>query len=157
MRHVPGASIVSVDPLAVQTAGVSDWKLTGNAEEAVALSVNGVAESRRSARGANVIVCAALAMTIVNGCTASGAVPSDAVIDPVNEPAAVGVPEIAPAEEIERPGGSPVALKTIGAVPLAVATNEYEDPNVPPGGGPLVICGGCGLMLNDPLTVGAAR
>ena len=45
MVQVPAATIVTVLPLTVQTVAVSDEKLTGNPDEAVALSVNGGAST----------------------------------------------------------------------------------------------------------------
>ncbi|HUJ12724.1 MAG TPA: hypothetical protein VL284_02955 [Thermoanaerobaculia bacterium] len=95
-------------PLTVQIVGVVEEKLTASPEVAVPLNGSGVGEIVRSAGGVKEIVCAAFAMTIVNGWTASGAVPFDAVIDPLNEPAAVGVPEMSPAvASIVSPGGRP--------------------------------------------------
>jgi hypothetical protein len=59
-------------------------------------------------------------ITIVNACVASGAVPFEAVIVPLNVPAVVGVPEITPALLIPKPGGRPDAVNVMGAVPVAV-------------------------------------
>ena len=43
MVHVPAATSVTVLPLTVHTAGVSDEKLTGSPDDAIALTVNGAA------------------------------------------------------------------------------------------------------------------
>jgi hypothetical protein len=50
-----------------------------------------------------------------------GVLESVTVIEGVLVPAAVGVPEIAPDELIERPAGSPVADQVYGAVPPVAA------------------------------------
>ena len=59
--QVPAVTNVTVDPLTVQVAVVIEAKLTTKPEDAAALTVNGALPSCLSIRGANVIVCAALA------------------------------------------------------------------------------------------------
>src|SRR5450759_1757311 len=62
-------------------------------------------------------------------------------------PAAVGVPEIAPAADMLRPAGSPLALKVSGAVPHdAAKLAEYAAPTVPLGADAVVIASG-GAMV----------
>src|SRR5450759_2067890 len=63
-------------------------------------------------------------------------------------PAAVGVPEIAPAADMLRPAGSPLALKVSGAVPPdAAKLAEYAVPTVPMGAEAVVIASGAGAMV----------
>ena len=50
---------------------------------------------------------------------AFGRLPLDATISPPKLPSVVGVPEMTPSDEIESPGGNPVAEKVMGAVPTA--------------------------------------
>jgi hypothetical protein len=55
IEQVPVATMVTVVPATVQTAGVVDKKLTGRPELAVAVSVNGVAPKLTAFRLPNVI------------------------------------------------------------------------------------------------------
>ena len=62
-------------------------------------------------------------MVIENACEELGSVPFEAVIVPLNVPAAVGVPEIAPVAlaKASPVGSAPVVtVNVIGAVPVAV-------------------------------------
>ena len=57
--QVPVVTKVTVVPETVHTGGVSDEKLTGNPDDAVALTVNGDADSERSASAAKLIIWSA--------------------------------------------------------------------------------------------------
>jgi hypothetical protein len=82
-------------------------------------------------------------ITIEKTCVASGFTPLDAVIVPLNVPAAVGVPEITPAALIATPVGRPDAVNVGAGVPVAVTVWLYAVSTVPvAGGGPLVMIGG---------------
>src|ERR1035437_5439443 len=62
-------------------------------------------------------------------------------------PGAVGVPEMAPAADMLRPAGSPLALKVSAAVPPdAAKLAEYAVPAVPLGAEAGVIASGAGAM-----------
>src|ERR1035437_818569 len=66
----------------------------------------------------------------------------------VAAPAAVGVPEMAPAADMLRPAGSAVALKVYGAVPPdAMKDAEYAVPAVPLGAEAVVITSAGGTMV----------
>ena len=53
--HVPTDTIVTLNPLTVQTAVVVDVSVTVNDDDALGASVNGVADHGRSAGSAKVI------------------------------------------------------------------------------------------------------
>ena len=59
-------------------------------------------------------------ITMLKVCVAFGSLPLAAVIVPLNVPAVVAVPAIAPPLLIAKPPGNPVAVNAIGAVPVAV-------------------------------------
>ena len=73
--QVPGATNVTVLPETVHTDVVSDEKLTGNPDDAVALTVNGNAASVRSARAPKLIVWSAAVMTCDRGALVDAALP----------------------------------------------------------------------------------
>ena len=54
--HVPTDTIVTLNPLTVQTEVVDEAKVTVNDDDALGASVNGVADHARSVGSANVIV-----------------------------------------------------------------------------------------------------
>ena len=83
-------------PETVHTAGVSDEKVTGNPEKAVALMVNGDAPSERLLKAAKMIDWAARAIAIEKACVAGGSTPLIAVMTPLKFPTALGVPQITP-------------------------------------------------------------
>jgi hypothetical protein len=56
--QVPAATTITVAPLAVQTGVVSDAKLTGRPDVALAETMNGGDPIARLTNGANAIVCA---------------------------------------------------------------------------------------------------
>jgi hypothetical protein len=95
---------------------------------------------------------AVAAITIEKLCVA---VPATfvAVMTPLNVPAALGVPLIAPPLASVRPVGSApeVTLKVGAGEPLAVTVKLYATPNVPPGGVALVKFGEeAGVTLTVP-------
>src|ERR1035437_5485799 len=66
----------------------------------------------------------------------------------VAAPGAVGVPEMAPAADMLRPAGSPLALKVNGGVPPDAAKDaESAVPAVPLGAEAVVITRGAGAMV----------
>ena len=70
-------------------------------------------------------IIAGISVTVIeNSWVESGAVPLLAVIAPLNGPASEGTPETSPAGLISMPVGSPLAVKVMGAVPLAVQVCE---------------------------------
>ena len=83
--HVPTDTIVTLNPLTVQTASVDEVNVTVNSEDALGASVNGVADHARSVGSANVTVWPACDTVI--DCVAAVNEPDEYVI--VNEP---GVP-----------------------------------------------------------------
>ena len=111
--QVLAARSVTVVPVTVHAAGVSDEKVTDNPDEAVALIVNGGVPSVRLLNGANVIDWAAFAIAIAKACVADGSTPLIAVTTPLKFPTALGVPLITP---VLAPSARPV-----GRVPLETA------------------------------------
>ena len=63
--HVPTDTIVTLNPLTVQTASVDEVNVTVNDDDALGASVNAVADHARSAGSANVIVWLACANVTV--------------------------------------------------------------------------------------------
>jgi hypothetical protein len=119
-------------------------KVIGAVPVAVTVKLYAVPTVPVAVGGALVIVGATGAglITMLKPWVALGKVPFAAVIVPLNVPTAVGVPEITPAVLIANPVGRPVAVKVIGAVPVAVQVKLYAVPTVPVAvGGALVIVG----------------
>jgi hypothetical protein len=86
--QVPVATKVTLVPETVHTGVVSEEKLTGNPDDAVALTVNGEAASVRSASAVKLIVCSAGVTTVeVSATSSTKAVKSE----PVPMPARVSV------------------------------------------------------------------
>jgi hypothetical protein len=107
----------------VQTDAVSDAKVTGNPEEAVALIAIGPVPKDRLLSDPNVIACPASAMLMLKACVAAGATPFAAVSVPVNAPAALGVPLMTPvvAFNVSPVGNAPLVTENVGAgAPVAV-------------------------------------
>ena len=73
---MPVVTKVTVVPATVHTAVVSDEKLTGNPDDAVALTVNGDAASVRSASAPKLIVWSATVMTCDSGVLLEAALPA---------------------------------------------------------------------------------
>lgn len=107
----------------MHTGVVSETKLTGKPDEAVAATVMGPLPNGWFANDPKAMVWAERATTMVKPCVASGAILFVAVKEPTNVPAAVGVPSMTPTTLSNvRPGGSaPVATENVGVgVPVAV-------------------------------------
>ena len=124
--QVPTLTIVTVEPLTVQTDGVSDVKLTASPEDAVALSVNGDVPQGLLPSAPKVMVCATPAIEIANVCVALGSTPFAAVNIPAKVPMALGVPLMSPDVPLStKPGGSAfeVTEKVGAGVPFAVSVN----------------------------------
>ena len=64
MVQVPTATSVTVLPLTAHTGAVSDANVTGNPDDAVALTVNGAAPRTRSTKAANTMVCGVSDVTL---------------------------------------------------------------------------------------------
>lgn len=110
-------------PLTVHTGVVSDAKLTGNPDDALALTVNGAAPKTLVLSGGKVMICALPAMVMAKFCVASGAVPLAALNVPANAPTVVGDPLMSPLLALSvRPGGSAAAIteNVGGGIPVAV-------------------------------------
>ena len=144
MVHVPTETRVTVAPLTVHTDAVSDEKLTGKPDDAVALTVNGAAPNVLLLKDAKVMVCPKLAMVMANVCVASGGKPLVAVSMLANVPCAVGVPAMSPLVPFsDRPVGRLLAnAEKVGVgVPLAVTAKLYGTLIMPFGGAALVKSG----------------
>jgi hypothetical protein len=76
-------------------------------------------------------------------------VESVAVTLTVKPPLTVGVPEIIPAELMDRPDGKPVALQLIGVFPPAEATGALYTRLIAPLGKDVVVTDSPGTMVND--------
>ena len=98
--------------------------------------------------GQKISGASAFATATVSAFVASGETPLLALTVKVNEPAAVGVPEIIPVEEfrLKPPGNAPLAmLHVIGASLVASSVLLYASPNLPFGRVVVVIAGGVEL------------
>ena len=80
--QVPGATMVTVFPPVVQTLVVSEAKVTGSPDVAVAESANRATPKVTFAMAANVIVCVPADMVTLNDCVALGGTPLLAVSVP---------------------------------------------------------------------------
>ena len=103
--HVPGATNVIVVPETVHTPVVADVNPTVNELDEVALKATVPEPKTLSARGPKVIVCPIFATVIVKlEVEAVAFIESVKVTETLASPAAVGVPEINPVEELrDRP------------------------------------------------------
>ena len=110
-------------PPTVHTGVVSETKLTGKPDEAVAATVMGPLPNGWFANDPKAMVWAERATTMVNPCVASGAMLFVAVNEPTKIPAVLGVPSMTPntLSSVRPRGSAPVATENVGAgVPVAI-------------------------------------
>lgn len=155
MEQVPAATSVSVLPLTVQTAGVSEMNDTGRPELAVAVNASGATPSDWSPGDANTSVCAAtgivpMAKLWLTGVAAAKLALPGWVATTVQVPAATSVSVVplvvqTPGVDDERLTGKPelaVATNAPGALPSVWVPGELN----------WIVCAESGCAATEKLT-----